>query len=231
MKMKITVSVLFLSAAFTVSIYSQTYTQPNIALKSHETLVISKIELTIEKTLIYLSVENQRNEGGSFCADKKIYLLYPNGSRLNLKRAQNIPVCPDSYKFKSVGEKLQFTLEFPPLTPGTKWIDIIEDCTSNCFWFYGVTLDNELNKRLDEAFELASKGQPAGNIILFKKILDDIDSQDLGIEGLLYINIINAAAEDANNVDMAKWYKRMVSSHAPRVDQYIKYLNDKGIKY
>lgn len=229
--MKITVSVLFLSAAFTASIYSQTYTQPNIALKSHETLVISKIELTIEKTLIYLNVENQRNEGGSFCADKKIYLLYPNGSRLNLKRAQNIPVCPDSYKFKSVGEKLQFTLEFPPLTPGTKWIDIIEDCTSNCFWFYGVTLDNELNKRLDEAFELASKGQPAGNIILFKKILDDIDSQDLGIEGLLYINIINAAAEDANNVDMAAWYKRMVSSHAPRVDQYIKYLNDKGIKF
>ena len=231
MKMKITVSVLFFSAAFTVSIYSQTYTQPNIALKSHETLVISKVELTIENTLIYLSVENQRNEGGSFCADKKIYLLYPNGSRLNLKRAQNIPVCPDSYKFKSVGEKLQFTLEFPPLTPGTKWIDIIEDCTSNCFWFYGVTLDNELNKRLDEAFELASKGQTAGNIILFKKILDDIDSQDLGIEGLLYINIINAAAEDANNVDMAVWYKRMVSSQAPRVDQYIKYLNDKGIKY
>ena len=229
--MKITVLVLFFFAAFTSSIYSQTYSQPNIALKSHETLVISKVELTIEKTLIYLSVENQRNEGGSFCADKKIYLLYPNGSRLNLKRAQNIPVCPDSYKFKSVGEKLQFTLEFPPLTPGTKWIDIIEDCTSNCFWFYGVTLDNELNKRLDEAFELASKGQTAGNIILFKKILDDIDSQDLGIEGLLYINIINAAAEDANNVDMAVWYKRMVSSHAPRVDQYIKYLNDKGIKY
>ena len=212
-------------------IYSQIYNQPNIALKSHETLTISKVEATPKGTTIWLSVENKRNEGGSFCADKKIYIIYPDGSRLNLKKAVNIPVCPDSYKFKSVGEKLQFTLEFPPLTPGTKWIDIIEDCTSNCFWFYGVTLDNELNIRLDKAFDLASKGQPAGNIILFRNILDDIDSQNLGIEGLLYINIINAAAEDTNNVDMAVWYKRMVSSHAPRVDQYIKYLNDKGIKY
>ena len=150
---------------------------------------------------------------------------------MNLIKANNIPVCPDTYNFKSVGEKLQFTLEFPPLKPGTKWIDIIEDCSSNCFWFYGVTLDNELNKRLDEAFNLASKGQPADNINLFKSILDDIDNQDLGIEGLLYINIINAAIENADKVGAEVWYKRMAASHAPRLAQYLKYLNDRGIRY
>ncbi len=211
--------------------YSQIFLKPNYALKSHETLEILKVDVTSISTLIWLSVENRRNEGGNFCADKNIYLIYPDGSRMNLIKANNIPVCPDTYNFKSVGEKLQFTLEFPPLKPGTKWIDIIEDCSSNCFWFYGVTLDNELNSRLDEAFALASKGTPAGNIILFKNILDDIDSQNLGIEGLLYINIVNATLEDADNVNTIVWYKRMASSHAPRLNQYIKYLNDRGIKY
>lgn len=211
--------------------HSQSVEKPNCALKSHETLEILKVDLTSISTLIWLNVENRRNEGGNFCADKNIYLIYPDGSRMNLIKSNNIPVCPDTYNFKSVGEKLQFTLEFPPLKPGTKWIDVIEDCSSNCFWFYGVTLDNELNKKLDEAFNLASKGKPADNINLFKSILDDIDNQDLGIEGLMYINIINAAIENADKVGAEVWYKRMAASHAPRLNQYLKYLNDRGIKY
>ena len=214
-----------------IKISSQTYNHPNVALKSHETLVITKVEINSKTTTIYLSVENRRNEGGNFCADKKIYILYSDGSRLKLIKANNIPVCPDTYNFKSVGEKLHFTLEFPPLKTGTNWFDLIEDCSSNCFWFYGVTLDNQLNKKLDDAFNLASKGQPADNINLFKDILDDIDNKNLGIEGLLYINIINAAIENADKVGAAVWYKRMAASKAPRLNQYLKYLNDRGIKY
>jgi hypothetical protein len=223
--------IICISIICTIQVHSQTIEKPNCALKSHETLLIIKIETTAKSTLIWFSVENRRSEGGSFCADKKIYILYPDGTKLNLRRAKNIPVCPQSYIFKTVGEKLQFSLEFPPLEAGVKWIDIIEDCTSNCFWFYGVTLDNELNSKLDKAFDLAAKGQPSDNISLFKGILDDIDNQNLGIEGLLYINIINAAHQDADKVNMSVWYKRMASSHAPRLDQYLKYLNDKGIKF
>jgi hypothetical protein len=181
--------------------------------------------------MVYFSVENRRSEGGSFCADRNIYIINPDGSRLNLVKAKNIPVCPEAHNFKNVGEKLFFTLEFPPLKTGTKWIDIIEDCSSNCFWFYGVTLDNELNKRIDNAFITAAKAQPSLNKLLFKNILDDIDSQNLGIEGLIYINIINAAVEEGDNIDAAVWYKRLGTSHAPRSDQYIKYLNERGIKY
>jgi hypothetical protein len=214
----------------TMHLHSQAFERPNSALKSHETLEIRKIEITPEKTIISLSVEN-RIVGGQFCADRNIYMLDPEGNKLLLRRSSGIPVCPDSYKFKSIGEQLQFTLEFPALKPGTKWIDIIEDCTSNCFWFYGVTLDNDLNKRLDDAFVIASNKKGADNIILFGNILNEIDSQNLGIEGLLYLNIINAAVEEADNVNAAVWYKRLAASHAPRVNQYLKYLNDKGIKY
>lgn len=208
----------------------QSFMYPNHALKSHETLEISKVEVTDRNTIVHLTIEN-RIEGGNFCADRNIYLVDSAGDRYSLEKSSGIPVCPDSYTFNSVGEKLQFTLTFPTLKEGTKWIDLIEDCSDNCFWFYGVTLDNELNKKLDEAFTLASGQKPDENILLFKSILDEIDSKNLGIEGLLYINIINSASENYDRVNEVVWYKRLASSNAPRVDQYIKYLNDRGIKH
>jgi hypothetical protein len=217
--------------AFSESGSSQTIEKPNYALKSHETLEILRVELSAEKTVIYFTIVNLRSEGGTFCADGNISIFDPSGAKLKLKSSSGIPVCPDSYKFRRIGEKLQFTLEFPPLKTGTRWIDIVEECESDCFWFYGLTLEADLNKKLDEAFVMASKGKPADNIILFKNILDSIDSQNLGIEGLLYINIINAAIEDADKVNATVWYKRLASSHAPRAGSYIKYLNDRGIKY
>jgi hypothetical protein len=230
MKMKAAISGLVFFGAGLVNIFPQTFDLPNVGLKSPETLEISKVEITVHKALFYLTVENRR-EGGTFCADRNVFLIYPDGTRHKLVKASNIPVCPDSYKFKDIGEKLQFTLEFPPLKAGIKWVDIVEECSSNCFWIYGITLDNDLNKRLDEAFIQASKSKPADNILLFKSLLDSIGSQDHGIEGLLYINIINAAAEDGDKVNSSVWYKKLVSSHVPRLNYYIKYLNDKGIKY
>ena len=230
MKVKIAISVLFFFHVGTVSISSQTYNQPNIGLKSHETLELRKIEITPEKTVVYLTIEN-RIDSGNFCADKNIFIIYPDGSRVKLINAVGIPQCPKTYKFKSIGEKLQFTLEFPPLKKGTKWIDIVEECKSNCFWIYGVTLDDELNKKLDDAFLLASTGDPGKTISLFRNLLESIDNQNPGIEGSLYINIINAAVEAGDKVEAAVWYKRLLTSHAPRLSEYVKYLNGRGIKF
>jgi hypothetical protein len=219
----------FFTAAFPI-LFSQTFNQPNAGLKSHETLEINRIETSAEKTIILLTVEN-RIVDGSFCADKNIYIIYPDGSKNKLVRSSGIPQCPEFYKFKIIGEKLQFTLEFPPLKTGTKWIDIVEECNSNCFWFYGVTLDSELNKKLDDAFVLAGKGDPGKTILLFRKMLESVDDQDMGIEGSLYVNIIVAAVEAGDKVEAAVWYKRLISSHAPRLSEFLKVLDSRGIKF
>jgi hypothetical protein len=228
--MKRVAIIILLIVFYTAASQSQAIYRPNNALKSHETLDIYKVEITPENTVISLTIEN-RIEGGNFCADRNIYLIDPDGEKLKLQSSSGIPVCPDAYNFKTIGEKLNFTLIFPPLKEGTRWIDVIEECYSNCFWFYGVTLDNELNKSLDQAFSLASKGNPADNFLLFKTILDSIDSQNFGVEGLLYINIINAAVENSDKVNAMVWYRKLASSHAPRVEEYLKYLNDRGVKY
>jgi hypothetical protein len=177
-----------------------------------------------------MQVENRR-QGGNFCADREIYIQYPDGTRLKMIRSRGIPVCPAIYKFKSVGERLDFSLVFPPLRRGLEWFDLIEDCQENCFWFYGITLESELNKKLDELFRTAEKGTPEQNIKSFRSLLEDIDDMNHGIEGLLYINIINAALESGDRVEAAVWYNRLKSSGAPRIEQYLKYLNDNGIKF
>jgi len=222
MRINLLVSILFILAGNNV--YSQTIIRPNFGVKSHETLEIVKVVITDKSTILYLVIEN-RITGGTFCADRNIYILKPDGTKLFLKQSKGIPVCPDAYKFKFIGERLNFTLTFPPLAENEKWFDLIEDCAENCFWIYGVTIDNELNNRLEGAFIAAETGTPDENIKVFSNILKEIDSQNQGVEGLLYINIINAARENSDRVTEQVFMKRLVESGAPRLEEYIKYLN------
>jgi hypothetical protein len=228
--MRMITCILVTILSFGAHALSQQISNPNSGLKSPETLELKKIETTENKTVISFTIENQI-EGGYFCADKNIFIIYPDGSKIKLTAAEGIPQCPDTYKFKSIGEKLAFTLTFPSLKPSTGWIDIVEECSDNCFYFYGVTLDAYLNKRLDEAFMIATKGDPQKEMQLFRNILDSVDRQNPGIKGLLYINIINAAIEAGDKVEATVWYKRLLSSGAPRLNKYVKYLNDRGIKF
>jgi hypothetical protein len=209
---------------------SQTLLKPNFALKSHETLDIIRVEIKPKTTIFYMSIVN-RIEGGNFCADRNLFIIYPDGKRSKLESSSGIPVCPDTYKFKASGEKLEFVLTFPPLKEGTKWIDLIENCSDNCFSFYGITLDPDLNKRIDDAFFLAENEEPAKALISFINLAEEIDKNNRGIEGLIYLNIIRFARETGDNAIAEKWYQKLKLSDTPRLATYIKYLNDQGIKY
>jgi hypothetical protein len=209
---------------------SQTFINPNYSLKSHETLNIVKVEVRPGATIFYMSIEN-KIEKGSFCADKNIYIIYPDGKRSKLVSSTGIPVCPDTHQFKTPGEKLEFVLSFPPLKKGTEWIDLVEECSDNCFSFYGVSLNNDLNKRIDDAFTLAENDEPVRAMGSFISIAEDIGKSNSGIKGLLYINIIRLAVETGDKTKAGEWYKKFKISEAPRLSEYLKYLNDQGIKY
>lgn len=230
MKIKIIIPVLFFLITVTANLKSQTYNHPNSGLKSHETLEISKVEISEINTAIFLSVEN-RITAGYFCADKNIFIIYPDGTRSRLISSQGIPVCPDTYKFKTIGEKLSFELTFPPLKQGTQWIDLIEDCTENCFSFFGICLNNDLNKKIDDAYVLAENEAPAEALMSFIKIANSVDIKNSGIEGLIYMNIIKLSNETGNTQKASEWYKKLKLSGVPRCELYLKHLNSQGIIY
>ena len=214
----------------TGSLKAQTIISPNYSLKSHETLNIIKVEARSEAAIFYMSIEN-KIEKGSFCADKNIFIIYPDGKRSKLVSSSGIPVCPDTYQFRSPGEKLEFVLTFPPLKKGTEWVDLIEECSDNCFSFYGVSLDNEMNKRINDAFTLAENDEPVKAMGSFISIAGDVEESNSGIEGLLYINIIKLAVAAGDEVKAKEWYTKFKLSEAPRLSEYLKFLNDQGIKY
>ncbi len=219
-----------LTALCASPLQAQTITLPNYGLKSPEVLEITKIVTGSQKTVVYLNLEN-RIKDGYFCADKNIYLIYPDGSRNRLTSSKGIPVCPETYKFKAIGEKLEFELSFPPLKRDTQWIDLVEECNENCFSFYGVCLNNDLNKKINDASSLAENKQPAEALANFMKIASVIDNKNSGIEGLLYLNIINLEKETGNDHKAAEWYGKLKASAIPRKDAYIKNLNSQGIIY
>jgi hypothetical protein len=209
---------------------SQSVLMPNVALKSHETLDITKIMMSEQKTEIYLTVEN-RITGGTFCADRNIYIIYPDGTKSKLVSSEGIPVCPEVHKFKAPGEKLDFVLVFPPLKKGTEWFDLKEDCQENCFSFYGIILDNTLNRKIDDCFQLVENDEPAKAMVSFIKLAEETENKNTGAEGLLYMNIIELSRQSDNNVRAAEWYKRLESSGTRSAPLYIRHLNSLGIRY
>ncbi|MBK8881078.1 MAG: hypothetical protein IPN67_01450 [Bacteroidales bacterium] len=210
--------------------FSQSFIAPNAALKSHETLEIMKVVISEEKTDIFLKVEN-RISGGNFCADRKIYIIYPDGNRSLLISSNGIPVCPDTYKFKSPGEQLDFVLTFPPLKKGTGSFNLIEDCSENCFSFYGIILDPDLNKEINDAFALVENNEPAKAMVNFIRIAEEKVKKNAGADGLLYMNIVKLSKETGRTVKASAWYKKLESSGLPETAMYIKHLNSLGIKY
>lgn len=220
----------FCAVIFSLTAVSQSYIQPNYGLKSHETLIINKIDVSDKATTILFSLEN-RIAGGYFCVDRNTYIIHPDGTRIKMLSSSGIPVCPETHKFSGPGEKLSFTLTFPPIKKELEWIDLVEDCSDNCFHFYGITLDNELNQRINDAFRMAENDDPLKAMISFIDILESTDSKNLGSEGLLYVNIISLARQAENYGQAADWYRKLRKAGAPRLEEYINFLNDQGIMY
>lgn len=211
-------------------ISAQSVILPNYGLRSHETMEIRKVDMGPEGTIFYMSIVN-RIKGGSFCADKNIVLVYPDGTSEKLIRAEGIPTCPDQFRFRYDGERLDFMLRFPPIRQGTQWVDLIEMCNDNCFSMYGVTLNNTLNDRINGIFARIGKEKPAVIIPEIVRLIDETDQQNNGAEGLLYLTVIKLYREAGDNEKASEWYGRFMKSGAPSMQKYIQNLNAQGIKY
>lgn len=213
-----------------IKVFSQSVIAPNFALKSHETLEILKIESTVKTTVFFMSVEN-RIEGGSFCADRNVFMVRPDGSRIRLLSAEGIPVCPDAHKFRIPGEKLSFTLAFPALEKGVESIDLIEDCSDNCFSFYGVITNDVLNRSINDAYSYAENEEPLKALVSFQDLTRMTGNNRTGAEGLLYMNIVRLSAETGNDSLAREYYMKLKEKDIREGDRYIKYLNSQGIRY
>lgn len=224
----------FLSAVFLMCrafvSQAQVFDQPAVGLKNVQTMEILRVESAADRTVLYLSVEN-RIKGGTFCADRNIFIICPDGTRLKLLKSSGIPQCPETYRFRKEGEILEFSLVFPPLGPGTNWIDLVEECKDNCFSVYGILLNNEFSRRIDAAVSYVDRGQTDSAIGAFTKLIAESGNDKAGIAGSLYSDLISLLDGKGYTASASDYYRRLAASDLPHKELYIGNLNFRGIKY
>jgi len=191
-----------------LSLFAQTIENPNSAISSHP-LIVKKIELLENQTIIELELENQ-SATGYFCADKSINLYdILRNVKYELINSKGIPVCPATYKFKKIGEKLNFQLYFPKLLEGTKYINIVENCNSNCFSILGVVIDTEINTEINLGFDYYYEGKLDFALSAFLNVIKNNTDYPFGY---LYANVIQIYVEKNDIESAKKWYKKIKES-------------------
>ncbi len=179
---------------------------PNFAWATHP-MQINKIERLGDVTVVELSITNQRTSGGSFCADKDIYIQdVLNGRKYNLLYSKGIPVCPDSYRFSRAGEVLTFQLYFPALDANTKYVNIVENCTEYCFRISGIILLDDFNKDINLGYQYYGENKNEFALYAFKKAIEKYSDYPYG---KFYLNIIHIYAELGDFANAKLWYDKL----------------------
>ena len=206
---------------------AQEIIQPNYGLKSPETLQVIRVRLTGTQTLVDMSIQNQVSNG-YFCVDENTYLEYGNGLRMKMQDVSRLPLCPERYEFKSVGEKVYFTLIFGPLPQDIEWFDIVEYCGENCFSIFALNLDKEINDNINAAFNAMDRLEPEQAIEIFRNMLPSLKSSGHGITGSIYLNLVELLAANNLNDELRELVTDFKESNIPHKERYLEILNRIG---
>jgi hypothetical protein len=218
MSKKTLITLVFLT--FLAPLWSQTIKHPNFGLKSHPTLDLESVITTDNSTTLFMVIEN-RSLDGTFCADKNIFITLPDGKQLKIKETKDIPTCPESYVFKTFGEKLYFSLIFPPIPKGTMWFDLTEDCKENCFSFNSIILNTVLNEEIDKAYALVTSGKTEDACREFEGLLNDFLGKNCPYEGAIYWNLIQLSKQMGDLNKSAEWRDKLLKSDNPLKGRFV----------
>lgn len=206
---------------------AQEIAEPNYGLKNPGTIELIRVRITPTQTLVDMSIQNELRDG-YFCIDEDTFLERGNELEMRLKEVIGLPACPERYEFRSVGEKVYFTLVFDKLPAGVRWFDIIEYCDVNCFSVLAVNLDEEINQKINSAFNAMDRMEAERAINIFRDILPSLQSSQHGLTGSVYLNLVELLA--ANNMadELQQIISQFKSSPMPHKEAYLAILRSMG---
>jgi hypothetical protein len=203
---KSTLLLLFLFSAFFG--FSQAIKMPNFAVASHP-MIVERVQTTSTHIIFELSVEN-KSAIGNFCADKNIFIRdLSENKKIKLSFSEGIPICPEVYNFKSIGEKLKFQLYFPKPDHDLKYLDLIEDCNEACFSIHGIILDIKMNQMIEDAFSQFEKSDYEASENTLKKIISEYSDYPYGF---LHLNLIQVLIVQGEDQEAKKYYQSIQQS-------------------
>jgi hypothetical protein len=121
---------------------------------------IIRILADAEEVKIEFRYTNQYHSSGWVRINSETFIR-PEGSDLRLKmiKAEDIAVAPEKDILRSSGEIMFFSLCFPPLPPGTQFIDIVEyeEDDDTAFNFFSIPLTNTITMIPEENTTMLQK--------------------------------------------------------------------------
>ena len=220
---------IFLFCILSFSAYAQVLDRPNVGISSHESIELEKIEYSGGRTMLYLTVENKRL-GGRFCINEDTYLKNSLGEgEYRLIESANIPVCPETYRFRSIGETRSFVLHFPQVDDSIRYLDLVENCEDDCLTMKYICLDEEINRRINEGLDLYAAGQPDQALAHFEGIMADRNDNYSPVFGTLYMYLIMVSYDMGSSEDLKQWYNALRSSSVINRDEIIEVLKEEDL--
>ncbi len=227
--MKTILYILLFVVGSQIRMMAQVYDKPSFSLTSHPTLEIMSIEIWEDQTVLNIRVKNQRISG-SFCIDKETFLLDPLGTEeWKLTSMDGIPACPDQHSFKSIGEVLEFSLVFPAIPDEIKYIDLHEGCEDACVSVKYILLDEEMNKRIKEGFNLYEIGRLSASLQVFEDIMEAEYDNYSPVFGTLYLYMMSIHYELGQSKEVKRIFNQMKESSIIGRDEFIETARDTGL--
>jgi hypothetical protein len=227
--MKTIFYILLLMVGFQVRLVAQVFDKPSFSLSSHPTLEILSIEKWEDQTVVNIRVKNQRISG-SFCFDKETFLVNSLGSEeWKLTSMDGIPACPDQYRFKSIGEVLDFSLVFPAIPDEVKYIDLREGCEDDCVSVKYILLDEEMNNRINEGFNLYEIGRLSASLQVFEDIMESGFDNYSPVFGTLYLYMMSIHYELGQSKEIRRIFNELKESTIIGRDEFIETARDTGL--
>ena len=203
-------------------LYPQSIEKPNFAACSHP-ISIDRILKTDTSFVVQITLENKL-PNGYFCAGKDIVLKdITTGKLFKMKYSEGIPVCPDVYHFKWVGEKLQFSLYFPAVDTTIRYADIIEVCKENCLVINGLILDPKLNLLIDRGYDAYTHENLSLALESFQSAISRYPDYPYGF---MYGNVIRILLEEKKVKEAKRWAQKLKDSQISDKYSILRQLNE-----
>jgi hypothetical protein len=212
-----------------VEIFSQVIEHPNYSLSSHPTLTLDKIEFAEGRTMLYFTITNEKL-GGSFCIDSASYLKNSLGDDVYLMTGiGNLPACPETYRFRSIGESRTFVLYFPEINRDLRYIDFVEPCDDACISMRYILLDANMNGAINKGFSLYDTGKYRLALQHFEDILAKESDNYSPVFGSIYLYLMTISYDLGDSGDVKRFYNDLKSSSIINKDDIIEVARNEGI--
>lgn len=179
--------------------------------------------------MVNIQVKNQRLSG-SFCIDKETFLLHSLGTEeWPLTSMDGIPACPDRHRFKSIGEVLDFSLVFPAIPDEVSYIDLVERCEDACVSVKYILLDEALNERINEGFDLYGIGRLSASLQVFEDIMESHYDDYSPVFGTLYLYMMSIQYELGRSKEVKRIFSELKESSIAGREEFIETARDTGL--